>query len=792
MKLSLAWLNEWADVGADPRALAARLTMAGFEVEAIEPAAQALSGVVVAEVESVTRHPQADRLSVCRVRHGEAASVQVVCGAPNVRAGLTAPLARVGARLPGGAEIRRAELRGVESLGMLCSARELGLGEDQDGLLELPAGLVPGTPLAAALGLADTVFEINLTPNRGDALSVLGLARELAVLNGAPLRVPDMPSVAATLSERLPVELAAPAGCAKFAHRVLRGLDPAARTPLWMRERLRRAGMRSLGPLVDVTNYVMLELGQPMHAYDLRRLDSKVVVRWASAGETLTLLDGRCIALEPDMLVIADARRPVGLAGIMGGEHSGIAPDTCDVFLEVAWFAPAAVAGRGRRLGLLTDASQRFERGVDPTGQERALERATALLLEIGGGAAGPLVVERSSAHLPLAQPIELERAHLKRLIGIEVPDARVGGILAALGFEVAATASGWRARAPAWRFDVLEEADLIEEVARVYGYNEIPEIDASIPQRPGAVPEGRIGAGRLALLLVDRGYFEVINYSFVDPALQRRLFPGVAALPLANPISAELAEMRLSLWPGLLKSLSDNVRRQVIRARLFEVGVKFHLQGNELKEISSIAGVAWGAALPEQWGAARTPGDFYDLKADVEALLAATGEPGAFRFVAEGLPCLHPGRSARIYRGDRACGWVGELHPELARTLELVPPPLLFDLELDITSTAGIPAGHEVSRLPSVRRDLAVVVDETLTFSQLRESVTVAASSLLQEIKVFDVYRGGGIESGRKSVGLGLIFQDKSTTLTDADVDAVMTAVRERLKTDWNASIRD
>ncbi|MBS0395803.1 MAG: phenylalanine--tRNA ligase subunit beta, partial [Proteobacteria bacterium] len=590
----------------------------------------------------------------------------------------------------------------------------------------------------------------------------------------------------------LPVTLRAPAACARFAGRIVHGVDPAAPTPLWMRERLRRAGLRSLGPLVDVTNYVMLELGQPMHAYDLRRLQSRIDVRFAAPGERLELLDGSLVELAPDMLVIADAEAPVGLAGIMGGQKSGIAPDTTDVFLEAAWFAPEVIAGRGRRLGLLTDASQRFERGVDPAGAARAIERATALLVAIAGGKPGPTQVTEEPAHLPVRAPIRLRAATLTRLIGAPVPPERAGAILAALGLAVEAVPEGWIATPPSWRFDLVQEADLVEEVARVYGYNEIPPLDAPMPQRASPVPEGRVTTERAALALVERGYYEAINYTFVDPALERRLFPDVPALALANPISAELAEMRVSLWPGLLKALGENLRRQQGRVRLFEHGAKFIVQGNELSEVNCIAGVAWGPALPEQWGAARVPLDFYDVKADVEALLALSGDAESFAFESASLPCLHPGRSARIAKGAVACGWIGELHPEIARALEVSPAPVLFELELNITMAARLPRAQALSRFPAVRRDLAVVVDEVSTFNQLRESVTVAASSLLRELKVFDVYRGQGIETGRKSVALGLILQDKSTTLTDADVDAVMTAVREQLKKDLDASFRD
>jgi phenylalanyl-tRNA synthetase beta chain len=793
MKLSIDWLTrDWVDPRCDADELARRLTMAGFEVEGRETVAGAFADVVVGEVLATERHPDADKLTVNRVAAGAHGELQIVCGAKNVRPGLKAPLAVVGATLPGDLTIKRAKLRGVESQGMLCSARELGMGEGHEGLLELPANLETGASLRTALGLDDVVLEINFTPNRGDALSVLGIAREVAVLGGAPLRGPAIAPVAPTAADTFPVTLSAPAACPKFAGRVLRGLDPNAKTPFWMEERLRRAGQRSLGPMVDVTNYVMLELGQPMHAYDLRRLSAGIDVRLARAGEQLHLLDGRAIDLQPDVLVIADGAGPVGLAGIMGGEKSGIAPDTTDVFLEVAWFAPDAIAGRARRYGLLTDASQRFERGVDPAAQERAMERATALLLEICGGGAGPTIVTTAGA-LPVRTPVALSRAYLDRLIGISIPAPRVQEILVSLGMHVEAVADGWRVTPPSWRFDVAQAADLVEEVARVYGYNDVPQIDAPMPQRPARVPEGRVTVARAIELLVDRGWHEAITYSFVEPGVQRRLFPQTAGLPLANPISADLGEMRVSLWPGLLKALGDNVRRQQDRVRLFEYGAKYIPQASgKTDEIQTMAGIAWGAARAEQWGEARRATDFYDVKADVESLLAASGESGAFRFAAESLSCLHPGRTARIHRGDRAVGWLGELHPELAREFQLNSAPYLFEIEVDAALAAALPTGEEPPKFPAIRRDLAVVVKESVTFSELRRSVTVAASSLLRELKVFDVYRGAGIESGRKSVALGLILQDKSRTLTDADADTVMTAVAARLRADVEAQIRD
>jgi len=791
MKLSLAWLSEWVRLPEDVFAFAHALTMAGFEVEGRSAATPPFSGVVVARIVSAEKHPQADKLRVCVVDSGDAEPVQIVCGAPNARAGIKVPLARVGAILPGDVSIKNAKLRGVESFGMLCSSRELGLGDSHAGLLELPESMVVGTDLREALALDDTILEINFTPNRGDALSVLGLAREAAVLSGGSICVPPTPAVAAVSQVTFPVRIEAQDGCARFAGRVIRGVDPTAKTPLWMQERLRRAGQRSLGPLVDVTNYVMLELGQPMHAYDLRRLEGGIQVRWAREGEVLELLDGTSIPLVPDMLVIADEVAPVGLAGIMGGKKSGIADDTTDVFLEAAWFQPNAVAGRGRRFGVITDASQRFERGVDPAGIERAMNRATQLLLQMAGGEPGPLNITESAADLPVRAPIALRARQIERLIGMPIAAERVGQILTALGMQVHATDVGHAVTAPSWRFDIQQEADLVEEVARVVGYNNIPEIDAPMPQRPAAVTERSIPVLRFALGLVDRGYYEAIHYTFVDPALQRRLFPESAALALANPISSDLAEMRVSLWPGLVKSLGDNVRRQQDRVRLFEHGAKFVLQDNELKEINCIAGIAFGAADPEQWGSARRAVDFYDVKADVEALMSLNGGH-EWRFEAASISCLHPGKTAKILRGERVVGYLGELHPELTRALDLPSAPYLFELETAALESAELPKAEPISRFPAVRRDLAVVVDESLTFNQLRESVTVGITEELRDLRVFDVYRGKGVENGRKSVALGLILQDKNKTLTDADVDAVMNGVRQRLERDVKATFRD
>jgi phenylalanyl-tRNA synthetase beta chain len=791
MRVSLAWLREWVDTGWDAPTTAARLTMGGLEVESVEPAAPEFSGVVVGKVLAVERHPGADKLTVCKVESGSG-PLQIVCGAPNVRAGMTVALARDGAVLPGGLAIRDAKLRGVISAGMLCSARELGLSDEHAGILGLPDALQPGTPLRDALALDDSVLALKATPNRGDALSMQGVAREVAAIADRPLTAPVIEPVPAATRTKFEVRLEAPAGCPRFGGRVISGLSPAAQTPLWMCERLRRAGLRPISPVVDVTNYVMLELGQPLHAYDLRRLRGHIEVRTARSGERLTLLDGREIALAADLLVIADAAGPVGLAGIMGGDKSGVAADTQDVFLEGAYFPPDAVAGRARRLGLSTDASQRFERGVDPLGQERAIERATQLLVSIAGGKPGPLVLTQDDAQQPKRPPVTLRPARVTSLLGIEIPRDEIEAILGRLGMKVAAAGGEMRVTPPSHRFDIAIEQDLIEEVGRIYGYDRIPCCDALVPQRPQPVTEQAVTRERLRLLLVDRGYQEAITYGFVDARLQRLMFPGQQALALANPISAELGEMRLSLWPGLVEALRFNLRRQQERVRLFEVGTRFEVEAGRMHECQAIAGLITGPALPEQWGVEKRAADFYDLKADVEALFALTGRSAAISYVAARHHSLHPGRSAAVMDGKTRLGWIGQLQPEVARRLELREAPWLFELAIDPSFRAEVPVFAEISRMPAIRRDLAVVLDEAVTLDELRKSVNLAAKGLLRELHVFDVYRGKGVEPGRKSVALGLILQETSRTLTDGDADAVIAAVIERVKGDLKAGIRE
>jgi phenylalanyl-tRNA synthetase beta chain len=855
MKIPYSWLSVWVDIPWRAAELGSRLTLAGFELDGLESAAPPFSDVIVAEILSAEPHPQADKLRVCRVSTGSGEPIQIVCGAANARAGLKSALAVVGAKLPGDINIKAARLRGVESQGMLASAKELGLADTSAGILELPEDAPVGEPLREYLDLDDAILDLAITPNRGDAMSVLGIAREVAALTGKGLKqAPEVPALSVSVQAQAPatvgvtaelsfeftgehevietwvlpedadvarsapkagravagerladtvnVYLDAPAACPKFVGCVIRGVNNRSVTPLWVRERLRRAGVRSISPVVDVTNYVMLELGQPMHAYDLRKLRGDIRVRMGRPQEPITLLDGKTLETGPDVLLITDAEGPVGLAGIMGGQRTAVSADTVDVFFEIAYFSPSAVAGRGRRWGLVTDASQRYERGVDPTLQERAMHKALALLRSFAGGVpnpgivAGQVSVTQAAEHQPVRQAVPLRRSRLERLLGVGFPDQRVAATLSALQMKVVASEHGWQVSPPAWRFDITIEADLIEEVARIVGYQAIPEQDALGPQRFRPSPEERPAEHVVLDALAARGYQEVINFAFVDPTLQQLLFPDRAGLPLANPIASDLAVMRVSLWPGLLRAALENQRRQQDRIRLFEHGAKFAPVNGSIQEVDSLAGLATGLRLPEQWGLereSRLPVDFYDVKGDLEALFAGTGGSDSFVFEAPEtpLPCLHPGRAARIRRQGREIGWLGELHPSLVKQLDFTYTPVLFEIDVEALGVEK-PVYREISRFPQVRRDLAVVVDETVALSALAERVVLAASSLLCDLRIFDVYRGHGVEAGRKSIALGLIFQDISRTLTDENVEQLMASIIADLRVSLNARIRE
>ncbi len=790
MRVNIEWLRDWVDIDLKPEELAEKLTVAGLEVDAVETAAPPFDGLVVAEIAAVDPHPNADKLVLCRVDDGESQH-SVVCGAPNAAAGLRAPFAPVGAVMPGGSKIRRAKLRGVDSEGMLCSAQDLGIAESSDGLLELPEDAPVGLSVRDYLKLDDAVLDIDLTPNRGDCFSVLGIAREIAATQDLELRAGHGNAVPPDHDEIFEVNLEAGEGCPRFVGRVIRGIRTDAESPSWMVERLRRVGLRAIHPVVDVTNFVMLELGQPLHSYDLGKLDEKITVRFAKAGETLSLLDNRDVDLENDVMVIADESGAIGLAGIMGGSSTGVTDETEDVFLEAAFFSPDLMAGRARKFGLHTDASMRFERGVDPEQQSRAIERASELLLDIVGGSAGPLNESELPEHLAEMPAIELRHERLQSVLGLAVGAKAVEASLKSLGMSVSANTESWSVTPPAFRFDLRIEEDLIEEVARMVGYDNIPVIPDLRAGYLGTAKESYFSEDRLADLLAARGYSEIISYSFVDEELEAAINPDSEIARLSNPISSELGVMRRSLWPGLLKTASQNLSRQQSRMRLFEMGVQFSIRSGKIKETRVVAGLSVGSLLPEHWDGDTPDADMFDIKCDIEAIFAATGRTAELNFAVAEHPALLPGKTARVQIGEKAIGWLGSVHPALQKKLDLKTQVVLFALRLDETLNAQIPTYHRYSKYPSVRRDLAILVAEEISAKQIIDCIKEQSGAILQNIIIFDIYRGKGIDSRLKSVALGLILQDTSRTLTEADVDQTVGSVTEHLGRVLGATIR-
>ncbi|MGD9583105.1 MAG: phenylalanine--tRNA ligase subunit beta [Lysobacterales bacterium] len=791
MKISENWLRALADPGCDQATLVQRLTMAGLEVEGIEALGDGLDGVLVGEIIAAEKHPNADKLRVCQVAVGAASSLQIVCGAPNARVGLKAPLAPIGARLPNGLTIKKARLREVDSFGMLCSSRELGLGVDSDGLLELPADAPTGQPLAAYLGLPDASIEIKLTPNRPDCLGLAGLAAELRALFDLPAADDAIAAVAVSSSSQRSVRLADPADCPRYLGRVIEGVDANAETPLWIKERLRRSGLRPINVAVDCSNYVLIELGQPTHAFDLARLDGGIEVRRARAGETLKLLDERELALDPEFLVIADASKALAVAGVMGGWDSRVTDATESLFLESAFFAPAAIQGRARKLGLHTDASHRFERGVDPELPRRAIERLSALIIAIAGGRAGPITEAVVPAALPRPRPVVLRRQRLARVLGIAIADQRVTQILQSLGMSVEATAEGWSVTAPSKRFDIAIEEDLIEEVARIFGYDAIPEHAPRGEIELACASETRVGQGEFRASLLADGCMEALNFSFVAADTLDCWGLSAGAVALANPLSAELGVMRTSLLPGLVEAQKRNQARQQGRVRLFEIGRVF-AAGDPPQETERLAAVLSGSARAEQWGEPRRALDFFDVKGTVERLLALSGDPTAFRFDAAGLPpWLHPGRSARVWRGETPVGLLGCLDPRLAQTLELAGDTWVFELDLAAIALRRLPRAGELSRFPSLRRDLALLVEQSVSFARIQAVAAAELGDLLRECLLFDEFIGPSLPSGTRSLAIGLILQDSSRTLTDPEVERAMAGVIDALARETGARLR-
>ncbi|MCX4025212.1 phenylalanine--tRNA ligase subunit beta [Endozoicomonas sp. SM1973] len=790
MKFSEQWLREWVNPKATTEEIVSTITMAGLEVDEVEPVAGDFKGIVVGEILSTEPHPNADKLKVCQVAAGNE-TLQVVCGAPNATAGMKVPFALVGAVLPENFKIKKAKLRGVESFGMLCSEAELGISENHDGLMALPADAPVGEDIRQYLQLDDHIIDVDLTPNRADCLSIAGVAREVGVSFDEPVNSVEIKPVPPQIDEKFAIEIQAPDDCPRYIGRVIKDVDLSQPTPLWLKEKLRRSGIRSIDPVVDVTNYVMLELGQPMHGFDLAELHGQIIVRKAKAEEKLKLLDGQEITLQDDILLIADEKGPLAMAGIMGGEHSGVSEKTKDIFLESAFFNPITIAGKARRYGMHTDSSHRFERGVDYELPRLAAERATALILAICGGQPGPLTEAVAQEKLPPRRQVKLREAIIERLLGFGMAKEKVETILSGLGMQVAAAEeNSWIVDVPSYRFDIEREEDLIEELARVFGYNQLPTTTPQSQQVMAQIPETKTPLNQQRKLLTTLGYQEVINYSFIASELQQLFSPDLKPQPLANPISADMAVMRTSLLPSLLSNVQYNLNRQQPRVRLFETGQVFIEAGNGLTQEQKIAGVVYGSLFPESWHSQKQSVDFYDLKGDVEALLALGNEaeveikPGKHT-------AMHPGQTAAVYCNGKLAGHLGTLHPELQAKLDLPNAAYLFELDLKAISVGKVTSFVPLSKFPEVRRDLAFIVNRAVLAQELKSVIAEKAGEWLKSLTLFDLYEGKGIEPGQKSVALGLTLQHPSRTLNDEEVNSIIDQVVTELEQKFQASLR-
>ena len=788
MKFSEKWLRTWVDPQIGTQELCDQLTSVGLEVDAVEKLTGEFSGVVIGEIVEHKAHPNADRLSICNVFDGSE-KYSVVCGAPNARVGLKTAFARVGSELSGGLKIKRTKLRGIQSDGMLCSAKELGISDDHDGIMELSNTLTPGSELREALGLDDVAIELDLTPNRGDCFSIRGIAREVAVCNRLSVSEPVASEVPVSTETVFPIEIQEPSACPKYLGRVIEDVDVSRPAPAWMIERLERSGLRSIDPVVDVTNYILLELGQPLHAFDSASLEDRIVVRMATRDEQLTLLDGNSIQLDEEILVIAHGAGPLAIAGVMGGAKSGVTETTTSVFLECAFFSPLAIMGTGRRYGIQTDASQRYERGVDSDLQNEAMERATALLIEIVGGNAGPVVEVVDEASLPGTTELTLRNERLAHLIGARIEDEEIFGILERLGLKPRTVTQGWQITTPSHRFDISIEEDLVEEVCRIHGYDAIPTQTAlaALPLKPSR--RDRVTPADLRKLMVHLGYNEAITYSFISPEWHDLFAPDIQPAVLENPMSKEQSVMRTSLIPGLVDALVGNVARQSTSIRMFEYGQCFNGGVDNLEQGFRISGVLWGLKDPENWAQRAENVDFFDIKGDVERLVEVCGR--TVTFGASTRPEFHPGQSADIFIGDDTVGTVGRLSPELQRKLDVAGDVFVFECDVEPLLVKRQRRYDEVSRYPSIRRDLALVVRETVSSKSIEELIRETVGDLLVEFRLFDVYKGKGIDSIDKSLAVGLIFQDAAKTLTDTDVDVLVEKAVVALEHEVGARLR-
>ncbi|WP_158107270.1 phenylalanine--tRNA ligase subunit beta [Vibrio furnissii] len=795
MKFSESWLREWVNPAVTTDELTHQITMAGLEVDDVLPVAGTFTGVKVGHVVECGQHPDADKLRVTKVDVGEEELLDIVCGAPNCRQGLKVAVATVGAVLPGDFKIKKAKLRGQPSHGMLCSFSELGIDVESNGIMELAEDAVIGTDFREFLALNDVTIDVDLTSNRADCFSLRGMAREVGVLNRADVAEPAVSPVAPTIDANISIEVKAPAACPRYLGRIVKNVNVQAQTPLWMQEKLRRCGIRSIDPIVDITNYVMLEQGQPMHAFDLAKIEGGIVVRLAEQGEKLTLLDGSEAELNADTLIIADHNKALAIAGIFGGEHSGVSTETKDVLLECAFFAPDHIRGRARSYGLHTDSSMRYERGVDYALQHAAMERATQLLIDICGGDVAPVVAAESDTDLPKPNTVALRRTKLDNLLGHHIADADVVEILQRLGMSVETTAEGWTATAPTWRFDIAIEQDLVEEVGRIYGYDNIPNQAPAAALNMNLHKEANLPLKRVRDLLVDRGYHEAITYSFVEPEQQKLIVPDVEPLILPNPISADMSAMRLSLIQGLLNTVVHNQKRQQPRVRLFEQGLRFipdQAAENGMRQEPMLAGVISGTRGEEHWNLETATVDFFDLKGDVEAILELTANGKAYSFAAAKHPALHPGQSAAIVLDGKTIGVIGTVHPELERKFGLNGRTIVFEIEWSAINTKVIPEAVALSKFPSNRRDIAVVVDDAVASGDIVKACLEQGGEFLKDAKLFDVYVGKGVEDGKKSLAIALTLQSAERTLEDADIAGAVEAIVAHVSAKFGATLRD
>lgn len=795
MKFSEKWLREWVNPAVTQQALCDQLSMAGLEVDDVTPVAGEFSGVVVGEVVECGQHPNADKLRVTKINVGDDTLLDIVCGAPNCRQGLKVAVAKVGAVLPGNFKIKKAKLRGEPSFGMLCSFSELGISDDHDGIMELPSDAPIGSDIRDYLALDDVTIEIDLTPNRADCLGIRGVAREVGVLNQADVSEPSVAPVAATIEDKLAISLHAPEACPRYLGRVIKGVNVQAASPLWLTEKLRRSGVRSIDPIVDVTNYVLLELGHPMHAFNLASIDGGINVRMAEAGESLTLLDETTVELKDNTLVIADDSKALAMAGIFGGLHSGTDENTTDILLESAFFHPDAILGKARQYGLHTDASHRYERGVDPQLQATAMARASDMILAICGGEAGPVVEAVDPSALPKQAQVVLRKSRLARVLGIDIAPNTVTDILTRLGFNAVENPDSWVATAPSYRFDIAIEEDLIEEVARVYGYNNIPTVAPVAKLSMIPAKEAQLSVDEVKSVLLNRGYNEAITYSFVDPKVQNSLFPDSNGLVLPHPISSDMSIMRVSLWPGLLQATAYNQKRQQQRIRLFETGLQFVPQDtapNGILQQPMLAGVIAGARNDEHWDRNDKPVDFFDAKADVEALLSLTNKEKTFTFNVAEHSALHPGMCAQIMLDDKCVGWLGAIHPQFTKMLGTNGRVFVFELVLGAIVQRELPQAQTISKYPANRRDVAFTVKQEVNVGDIMNFIEKIGVNQLVGLNLFDVYSGQGIADGFKSVAMSLILQDPNKTLEDAEIQSAVDLVVQGLESEFGAALRE